>query len=127
MSDIGNIGLTLHLVLLTVAFPALITLLALWRTVQCRGPARLWALTALIVAPLPLIFIFGDARPGAMGDRYMSALEDAVRRFGWLVYVMPMSLPLLISGMVRGRRAPWVDVLHLGALAALAALWMLGT
>ena len=126
MVEIGNIAVTLHVVLLATAFPALVLVLGLWRAIFARGSARLLALAAAVFAALPLVVIFGDTLAGGFGERYIEVLAEASERYGWLIFALPMSLPLALSALARGRRAKWIEPVHLGALVALAALWALG-
>ncbi|WP_114967056.1 hypothetical protein [Alkalilacustris brevis] len=126
MSDIGNTGLTLHMILLATAFPSLVAGLAMWRAWISRAHARFWAVLALVFALLPLVFIFGGTSPGGVGARYMAMLDNASFQYGWLAFALPMSIPLAISGLARGSAARWIDGLHVLALLALATLWKLG-
>jgi hypothetical protein len=127
MSDIGDMGLTLHLMVLVAGFPVLVAGLAAWRVWRGRGPARTMALAALVFAVLPLALLFTDSPTGSPGDLYMALLEEAMDRVGWLAYALPMSVPLLLSGQLRGRAAArWVDAVHLAALGGLVALWGMG-
>lgn len=126
MSDIGNTGLTLHMLFLVSGFPLLMVGLALWRVWHGRSHARFWATLALVFALLPLVLLFGGMAQVGLGGRYMELLDNASFQLGWLAFALPMSIPLALSGLTRGNAGRWVDALHILVLLGLALLWWMG-
>jgi hypothetical protein len=119
-------GVSLHFVALALAFPPLAGTLATIRAVLARGLARWLAVLAMVMAAVPLYaMVFGQtAEDPAL--RYLTWLGERARTAGWLIWLIPISVPLALSGLVPGVRARGVDVLHGLAVAAIAGLWWAG-
>ncbi len=123
MIDIGALGLSPFELALTFAFPALIGLLGLIRAVIASGASRVCAVAALILAWGTLGLVLADLPKVGFVAAWLVILQDATDRFGWGVWVAVLSLPLVLSALVEGRRWWGVDLVHLVLVAGLTGLW----
>lgn len=100
--------------------PAL-AVLAFLRTLGARGPARA---VAALVCLASLVLSAGLLAPvaGLSGGWVQTVTRTVAAGGGWIV-PGAISALFLTTAILPGRRAVWIDALHLLGLAALAILW----
>ncbi|MDP5366733.1 MAG: hypothetical protein NWT12_10620 [Paracoccaceae bacterium] len=102
-----------------------VLLLALLRSVLGRGPSRLWAIAAAVIAALGIAARFAPPLLGLTGGRVAQIAHDIVNAGGGMVILLAASAPLILSRSVPGWRWRGIDALHGVLMAALAVLWYL--
>jgi hypothetical protein len=108
----------------SIYLPVLL-LLALLRSVLGRGPSRLWALMAVGIAVLGIAARFAPPLLGFTGGSVAQIAYAIVNAGGGMAILLAASAPLILSGVVAGRRWRGIDALHATLIAALIVLWYL--
>ncbi|MBI1217725.1 MAG: hypothetical protein GC186_04170 [Rhodobacteraceae bacterium] len=126
MSDIGLTGLTLWALALVVGYPIFAALLAALRLVLARGASRALAGVALLAAALDLATPLFGLTLGAPGAWWADEMAGAVASYGQLAGMLPILVPLLLSGLLPGRRFRGIDLAHGLSLAGIVILYGLG-
>ena len=106
----------------TFVYLEVLALLALARGLIARGPARLAALLALLLALAGLALAFAPALNLNQGPVFAMASQAMTRGQG-LPALLLASAPLLVSAVLPGRRAAWIDALHVILIGTLLGLW----
>lgn len=101
----------------------LLIALALCRMGAGRGPSRWLAALSLLIALTGLAAHFGPPLLGLYQGPLPVYASQIAKAGGGMVLPLVASAPLLVSGLVDGRRWKWVDWAHWLLLAALLGLW----
>ncbi|MCM2560951.1 hypothetical protein M8756_02185 [Lutimaribacter sp. EGI FJ00015] len=104
--------------------PAL-AFLALVRVLSARGVSRWAAALALLLALAGAAALIGPAAMGLRGGGVLRMASAAGDLAGGMALPLLASLPMLASGLLRGVRWRWIDVLHVLLLTALLVLWVM--
>ncbi len=104
-------------------FLELVGALALVRVLRARGPARLVAGAALILAVLACAVLLAPVAGQPQGALYASAARLMNMGGGMLPLLVP-SLLLAISAYLPGRDLRGIDIAHILLLCVLAGLWI---
>ncbi|ETX16439.1 hypothetical protein OCH239_00965 [Roseivivax halodurans JCM 10272] len=97
-------------------------LLALPRVVLGRGPSRIVALLAALLAAAITLTVFAPAA-GLTGASWYPAAARALTTGGGLAWPLAALLLLALSSVLPGARHRWIDAATLLLLLAVAALW----
>ena len=109
----------------TTLYLPVVLLLALLRAALGRGPSRLLALAAVVIAALGIAARFAPPLLGLTGGTVAQVAYDIANAGGGMVIATLASVPLALSAVVPGRRWIALDALHGLLIAALFVLWYL--
>jgi hypothetical protein len=113
------------LALKTTFYLPAVLLLALLRVTLARGPARVAAGLALLVAGLGIAARFGPPLLGLSGGALAQAAYGLANAASGMGMVLAATALLALSGLLPGRRWLVIDAAHGLLVAALFLLWWL--
>lgn len=114
-----------YLALKTTFYLPVVLLLAVLRALIAKGPARAFALLAIVIALAGIIARFGPPMLGLSGGSVAQFAYTLVNTGGGMAMALAASVPLAISAFAPGRRWPVLDALHGLLVSALFVLWLL--
>lgn len=114
-----------YLALKTTFYLPVVLLLAVLRALIAKGPARIFALLAVLIALAGIIARFGPPMLGLSGGSVAQFAYALVNTGGGMAMALAASVPLAISAFAPGRRWPVLDALHGLLVSALFVLWLL--
>lgn len=114
-----------YLALKTTVYLPVVLLLALLRALIATGPARAFALVAVVIAVLGMAARFGPPLLGISGGSVAQFAYAVANAGGGMGMALAASVPLTFSAVLAGRRWPVLDALHGLLVSALFVLWLL--
>lgn len=125
MSDSASL-ITVHIVAVAFWYPVLAVLLAVILIALDRHTRRFLAAVSLFFAILQL----AAAQFDPQAKYFVAKTLENLLELGWVVLLMPITLPLLasgfVSGVAAGRNTRWIDGMHVLVWVALFVLWISG-
>lgn len=124
MSDFFQPSYPLWLFILVKQFAwfQALALLSLMRLIVAQRLARLFAGLSLVAALVALIVLFAPALGFGEAPWYGPGIQ-VLRHGDGLSAALVASLPLIVSGLVPGKRWLWIDLAHFVMIVGLVGLW----
>lgn len=119
-----NPALFVYIFVQTFLFVPFVASLSVVRMISASGPSRIAALCAMALALAALFLQFGPVFLGLYDGPLPVFAGEATRALDGLALPLAPSLALLVSGMVRGWRFRWIDVLHVAGLVGFLGLYV---